>query len=341
MPILRRKRVTNSYLAYILHITLALLMCCQCYAASVSGAKTNPSNASCPYFYIPDSVLTGGLELAGEVVPITRPDVKARIEFQINFLLFDARSVLAEWLNEKRRYSWIFDEAFSKQGIPKDFTWLSPVLSGISRSSNSRLSPAGSWALDRPCSSAEGVEMHDDTWRDDRLDINLATLCFSYRIKNLKQDLGAGWLMSSVAYVLSAKTAKDLIEKWNSSSVWDIPLPDNIEDMFSRWAAFKIIGTHRSVYGLKISDPAPVTYDNLTSIQLAKDLPVAEIAKFVNVSPRLILELNPKIKLNSGIFPAKPNGRLENHSIAVPSSSGRVLLQKLQESGYLLPNVNR
>lgn len=340
MSVLRRKLVTKSYLACLFHITLALLMCCQSYAASVSGAKPSPSNGSCPYFYIPDSVLTGGLELAGEVVPITRPDVKARIEFQINFLLFDARSVLAEWLNEKRKYSWIFDEAFSKQGIPKDFTWLSPVLSGISRSFT-RLSPAGIWALDRPCSSAEGVEMHDDNWRDDRLDINLATLCFSCRIKNLKQDLGTSWLMTSVAYVLSAKTAKDLMEKWNSSSVWDIPLPDNLEDMLSRWAAFKIIGTHRSVYGLKISDPAPLTYDNLTSIQLVKDLPVAEIAKFINVSPRLILELNPKIKPNSGTFPAKPNGRLENHSIAVPSGSGRALLQKLQESGYLAPNVNR
>jgi len=303
-----------------------------------SVQNPNPSVSGCPSFSIPTLLLTDGFELGGEKVPISRPDIRDRVEFQINFLLFDARSVLAEWLKEKRKYSWIFEEIFSKESIPKDFSWLAPVLTGISRSLNSRSSPAGVWALDRPCSSAEGVEMHDDTWRDDRLDIHLATNCFAHRIKDLKQEVGAGWLMASVAYMLSLKTTKDLMERWDSSSAWDIPLPNNVEDMLGRWAAFKIIGMNRSIYGLKSAEPAPLTYDNITSIELTKELSVGDIAKFVKVSPRLILQLNPKIKPNSGIFPAKINGRPLTHSIAVPSGSGRLLLQKLQESGYLAPD---
>jgi hypothetical protein len=289
----------------------------------------------CPHFSIPPSVVTGGFDLGGEKVPISRSDVKERIEFQINFLLLDARSVLAEWLNERRKYAWIFEEIFSKEGIPKDFAWLSPILAGMSRSSNSRVSPVGVWALDRPCGPSEAVEMSADSWRDDRLDIHLATRCFSGRIKSINTEVGAGWLMASVAYSQSTKTVKDLIEKWNSSNVWDIPLPDNSDDMLPRWAAFKIIGTHRSFYGLKSGEPAPLIYDNLTSIELTKDLSVGDIAKFVKVTPRLILELNPKIKPNSGIFPARDNGRQLSHSIAVPSGSGHLLLKKLEESGFL------
>ena len=312
----------------------------QSHTASPSVPKPNTPSDGCPSFSIPNSLLGDGFELGGEKVPITRPDVRARVEFQINFLLFDARSVLGEWLKEKRKYSWIFEEIFSKEDIPLDFAWLAPVLAGTIRSLNSHPS-VGVWGLDRPCSSSEGAEMHDDTWRDDRLDIHLATRCFAYRIKNLKQELGAGWLMSSVAYALSLKTTKDLIEKWNSSSVWDIPLPNSVEDMLGRWAALKIIGMNKSMYGLKYADPAPLTYDNITSIELTKDLSIGEVAKFVKVSPRLILELNPKIKPNSGIFPAKVNGRPLMHSIAVPSGSGRLLLRKLQESGYLAPETHK
>lgn len=331
-----KKCFNRNCIGWILGFIFIFLAPIQTHAASPSAPKPTPSADGCPSFSIPKSLLVDGFELGGEKVPITRPDVRARIEFQINFLLFDARSVLGEWLKEKRKYYWIFEEIFSKEGVPQDFAWLAPVLPGTIRSLNSH-SSVGVWALDRPCSSSEGVEMHDDTWRDDRLDIHMATKCFAYRIKILKQDLGLGWLMSSVAYALSLKTTKNLMEKWNSSSVWDVPLPNSVEDMLGRWAALKIIGMNKSLYGLKYSDPAPLTYDNITSIELTKDLSIGDVAKFVKVPPRLILELNPKIKPNSGMFPAKINGRPLIHSIAVPSGLGRLLLQKLQESGYLAP----
>ncbi|MGO8821141.1 MAG: hypothetical protein ACLQT6_09955 [Desulfomonilaceae bacterium] len=338
--VISKKCFNINCVSWILGFIFLLLAPSQSHTASPSVPRPNTSTGGCPSFSIPNSLLADGFELGGEKVPITRPDVKARIEFQVNFLLFDARSVLGEWLKEKRKYSWIFEEIFSKEGIPQDFTWLAPVLAGTIRSLNFHRS-AGVWALDRPCSSSEGMEMYDDTWRDDRLDIHLATTCFAHRIKNLKQELAAGWLMSSVAYALSLKTTKDLMEKWNSSSVWDIPLPNSVEDMLGRWAALKIIGMNKSLYGLKYADPVPLTYDNITSIELTKDLSIGDVAKFVKVSPRLILELNPKIKPNSGIFPAKVNGHPLIHSIAVPSGSGRVLLQKLQESGYLAPTNHK
>lgn len=136
-----------------------------------------------------------------------------------------------------------------------DFSWLSPVLMGVNRASNSRFSPVGIWSLDKPCGSTDGVEMHDEAWRDDRLDIHLATKCFAARIKALKAEFGDGWLIASVAYILSVQNVKELTQRWGSVNVWDIPLPDQMEDMLSRWAAFKIIGTHRSHYGLRFPDP--------------------------------------------------------------------------------------
>ncbi len=325
-----------NQLAYLLAILSLVIFSSQPEAAPpTKGNKAKSSEIECPYFRIPESLLTTGFELGGEKIPIARPDVKARIEFQINFLLLDARSVLAEWMNEKRKYSWILEEILSKEGVPRDFSWLSPVLKGVNRASSSRFSPVGVWSLDKPCGSIDGVEMYNEAWRDDRLDIHLATKCFASRIKALKAEFGDGWLIASVAYILSVQNVKELTQSWGSANVWDIPLPDEIEDMLSRWAAFKIIGTHRSHYGLRFPDPPPLTYDNLSAIELSKDLSVTDIARFINVPAKLILELNPKIKIGAAVFPAKNNGKILTHSIAVPSGTGKVLLRKLQEAGYV------
>ncbi|MFH0957126.1 MAG: hypothetical protein V1897_00325 [Pseudomonadota bacterium] len=326
----------NLKLFACLLVTLLLaVLFCESGAAPAAATKSKSGDVECPYYRLPESLIDIGFELGGEKVPISIPDVKERIEFQINFLLLDARSVLAEWMNEKRKYSWILEEILTKEGVPKDFAWLSPVMTGVNRTSNSRTPPVGIWSLNKPCDLSEGLEMHDDAWRDDRLDIFLATKCFASRIKALKGELGNSWLAASVANVLSVQDVKDLTQRWESASVWDIPLPDQLEDMISRWAAFKIIGTHRSVFGLRFPDPPPLTYDNLTAIELTKDLAVKDIGKFLNVPAKLILELNPKIKISSGVFPAKMNGKTLTHSIAVPSGVGKVFLRKLQEAGYV------
>ncbi len=333
--IIHDNRLTLRFLARLLAILFLVMFSCESKAAPTQVTKTKSSEVECPYYQLPELLLANGFELGGEKIPIARPDVRARIEFQINFLLLDARSVLAEWMNENRKYSWILEEIFSKEGVPNDFAWLSPVLMGVNRPSNLRTSPVGVWSLDKPCGSSEGIEMFDDAWRDDRLDIHLATKCFASRIKALKGEVGNGWLMASVAYILSVPTVKDLTQRWGSVNVWDIPLPDQLEDMLSRWAAFKIIGTHKSLYGLRFPDPPPLTYDNLTAIELNKDLSVTDIGKFVNFPSKLILELNPKIKIGSGVFPAKNNGKTLTHSIAVPSGAGKILLRKLHEAGYV------
>ncbi len=240
----------------------------------------------------------------GEKFPIGRPDIKARIISQINFLLYDARSVMTEWVLEKSRFNWIYRETFSKAGIPEDFIWLAPVLAGATK--GSRPQGIGVWMLDKPCSPAEGVEMRENSFMDDRLDVQLSTRCFAQRLSEIHKDYSLDWPMAIVAYLGSPKAVKELIEKYGTSNPWDIPLPDHIEDLLDRWIALKIIYTHRAFYGLHFTDPAPVIFDQLSDVKLNKDLPVAEIARLLGVSPRLVLELNPQIKVNPGVFRPEP-----------------------------------
>ena len=215
-----------------------------------------------------------------------------------------------DWLSEKSRYAWMFDEVLRKAGVPNEFVLFAPVLSALTLKATSRSPVAGWWALEKPCAASEGVELLEDAWHDDRMDLELSTRRFATRLKDARKELGgASWLMTAAAYVTSTKTILDLRQRWNADQFWDMPLPQNAEDLVVRWIALWIINNHRDVYGLKFKDAPPFTFDQVTGLVLNKDLSVAEIAHMTGVSAVEILELNPRIKASAPVLPATAGGK--------------------------------
>ncbi len=178
--------------------------------------------------------------------------------------------------------------------------------------------------------------MSDDAWHDDRLDLELSTLCFSAQMKEIRKQMSTnGWLMPLMAYLTSVKTIQDLQQRWNTTSFWDMPLPEAAEEVVLRWIALYIIDTNRATYGLRFKDAPPIVFDQIAGLVLAKDLTVAEIAKITHVPPREILKLNPKLKPAAGAFPAKSGGKSPIHTVAAPKGTGTALLQALKKNGFL------
>jgi hypothetical protein len=303
-----------------------------CWAAG--PVKEAPEK--CSRYSLPESVVKKPFYFAGELIPIQRPDVHARILAQVNFLLLDARSVLTEWLVEKGKYSWLFHETFAKEGVPPDFALLAPILSRTPLKSAYRSAGAGWWALDKACTNSEGVEMTEDSWHDDRMDLELSTRCFAARMKKTRTDLGSsGWITAVAAYITSVKTIDDYRKRWNTDQYWDLPLPDLAEELVARWIALGIINSHREAFGLRFKDAAPFTFDQINNVALTKDLPVAEMARLTSVSARKIMELNPKIRASSPVLPATVNGKSALHTVAAPKGKGELLLHGLQKEGYV------
>jgi membrane-bound lytic murein transglycosylase D len=301
-----------------------------------AAGPVKESQDKCSRYSLPASVLRKPFYFAGELIPIQRADVQTRILAQINFLLLDARSVLTEWLIEKGRYSWLFQEILAKESIPPEFALLAPILSRSSLKSAYRSSGAGWWALDKPCSNSDGLDMTEDSWHDDRMDLELSTRCFAVRMKKTRADLGsAGWITAAAAYVTSVKTIDDARQRWKTDQYWDMPLPDLAEDLIVRWIALGIINSHRDFFGLRFKDAVPFTFDQVNNVVLVKDLPVAEMARLTTVSPRVIMELNPKIRASSPVFPATVNGKSAVHSISAPKGKGELLVHGLLKEGYV------
>ncbi len=307
----------------------------ECLAAERTRGPIKGAEESCSRYSLPSSVLEKPFRFAGEIVPLRRRDVRTRILSQVNFLLLDARSVLTLWLTEKQRQAWIFEEVFEKQHIPKEFALFAPIVGGLGASST-RGAGVGIWSLGKPCDAASGVEMASDKWHDDRMDVELSTRCFAAAIKSVRKDLGTeSWLLAAAAYATSTKTVQEAMKRWNATSYWDLPLPDDAEKVVVRWIALGIINSHREEYGLRFRPSTPYTYDQVTGLILAKDLPLAEIARMTGVPARVILELNPKIRPSVGSFPAKSDGKSQVHTIAAPKGKGDLLVEQLKKEGYL------
>ncbi len=271
-------------------------------------------------------------------MPLQRSDVRYRITAQINFLLLDARSVLLEWLIQHESRGWLLKQLLEKEEVPREFTLFAAVLPGMVKG-NQKVSHSGIWFLDKPCEKHEGLEMEDNAWRDDRMDIQLATRCFASRIKSMRSQVkGESWLMAAAAYAAGETVIKDAQIKWDSTSFWDIPLPSNIEQLITRWIALTIINAHRQFYDINVPKQAPLVFEQLVGIRLTRDLSIGQIAQFLGLPAREVLTINPKIKVNNPIFPAKVGARVVTHTIHAPKGKGSLLMEKLRSAGYLLEN---
>lgn len=303
-----------------------------CGAAAESKHKSQVSIR----YSLPAEILEKPYLFAGERIPLDRSDVRYRITAQVNFLLLDARSVLIEWLIQHDTRGWLLRELLGKAGVPNEFVLFAPVLPAMTKI-NQKVSYSGVWFLDRPCNKQEGVEMEDDAWRDDRMDLQLATRCFASRIKSFRSQIkGESWLLAAAAYVSTLTTIQDAQLKWDSTSFWDIPLSMTTEQIINRWIALNIINAHRRFYGIQIPAQDPLVFEQLVGIKLTRDLSIAQISQLLGLPAREVLVINPKIKPTNPIFVAKVGNRIVTHTIQVPKGKGAFLMEKLRSAGYLL-----
>ncbi len=309
--------------------------------ASAADSPQVSETATSVRYSLPEDVLRRPFSFAGEIVPFQRSDVRYRVGSEINFLLLDARSVLIEWLIRRDVPVQLIQQILEKEGVPPEFVFFYPVLAGLTRN-DQKVSGAGIWHISKPCDKADGLEMQEDSWHDDRMDIELATHCFASRIKSLRSQIrGGSWIMAAAAYVTSPNTVSDAQGNWDATSFWDVPLPPNIEQLICRWIAFTIIHGHERFYHINIPRQTPLVLDKVTGLELSRDVSVAELAVMLGIPSREVLKLNPKLKSSVGTFPSLSGTMRLAHNINVPKGKGALLVEKLKASGHLTAQSKR
>ncbi len=95
-------------------------------------------------------------------------------------------------------------------------------------------------------------------------------------------------------------------------------LPAETEDYIPRWIALSLVDGNRRFYGIELPPVSPICFDTLEGVQLARDLPLSQLAVLTESSVRFIREINAAVERRETCFRAARNNTPLTHTLHVP-----------------------
>ncbi|MGC8604358.1 MAG: lytic transglycosylase domain-containing protein [Desulfomonilaceae bacterium] len=306
---------------------------------------------------LPPQIEKNGLRFAFQEVPLNRPDVKARILKEINYLLLDRRSRVFYWLSRADSLKATISPILKTYNIPQEFLYLAAIESNYNGRALSSAGAFGYWQFIKATAlcGPKGCPDYDwkrviNNWKDERADLVKSThsaaryLAWLNRVKKVSlnghpdREGFNNWFLTAASYNAGPSRVIQRLNTYGTKSYWDTPLPIETEKYVPRWIALGIISKNRDFYGLKIKPGTPTAFDTLEQIKLVKDLSFADVARMLNTTPRAIWSLNSQIPFEKSVFPARHGGVTIKHTIHVPKGTGKKLLAQLEAKGFKRSN---
>ncbi|MFH0958916.1 MAG: transglycosylase SLT domain-containing protein [Pseudomonadota bacterium] len=326
-------RISFSFATALILIVLSLPI-----IETSSGAWVTEHGAGQGGYLLPPNLVKEGLFFAESKVPLERPDVHERIVDQLNYLVMDRRASVGEWFNLFVTYGPIIKESLKKDNLPLDLVYLSMLMSEFEPTHKTRSGGLGWWALgpSRDGSGKTAVPWFSSSDWDDRRDPEISTriaaeILHGLRKNHQKQD----WLITVSAFIDGVEKIDPIIKKSPGYSFWDIVTPPLSDLLIPRLIALKIIHQHRKFYCITVNHTNHQTFDNLGKIRLAKDLPLALVARWAKEVPRNIWLLNPGVDPSNALLPKADKRAPGGFPLRVPKGVGTNVKKLLETHGYL------
>ena len=289
-------------------------------------------------YALPHSVQAEKFTLAGVPIPLGRQEVHVRTMDQLNYLLMDRRALMMEWFDHMALFGPTIRKTLAEESVPEDLIYLAVLVSDLLPATRTRTGGVGWWSLvtvkeKKNQSTSQWVSTSE--W-DDRRDPVLSTRIACGILKKLVQrGSNADWLMAMCAYVDGTDKIDEVVKKAPGFSYWDLVMPSYSESLIPRLVALKIVDMHRSFYSVDVPPLPPLVYDYLDRLKLLKDLPLHVVAKWCNVTPRAVWELNPGVDPSSGFLPKADKKYPTGFPLRVPKDVGHKVRHLLVSEGYL------
>ena len=184
---------------------------------------TEPKNTSDTY-KIKALKLPTDLNLAGERVPLEKPDIKERMDrellvntyWQSNGLLLIKRT---------HKYFPILEPLLKKYGLPDDFKYLAVAESALIDETSSA-GAAGMWHFMRGTGKEYGLEINKNV--DERYNIEKSTKVAAEYLIKAKERLGS-WTLAAAAYNAGNYGIAKRLKTQGVTNYYDALLPDETE----------------------------------------------------------------------------------------------------------------
>jgi len=253
------------------------------------------------------------LNFAGELVPVSNPDIKERMDrellvntyWQSNGLLLFKRA---------HKYFPVIEPILEEEGVPDDFKYLAVIESGLTQA----VSPAratGFWQILRGTGREFGLEVNQNV--DERYHIEKSTRVACKYLKNAKEKFGS-WTLAAASYNAGRAGIARKLQKQAATTYYDLLLGQETGRYVFRIVALKEILSNPKNYGYNFTNDD--LYKHIPTFNVLVDEPITDFTEFAQQ-----YDINYKIlKLHN---PWLREAFLNN-------SSGKEYLIKIPREGY-------
>ena len=188
--------------------------------------------------------LPSNLNLAGERVPLEKPDVKERMDRELLVNTYwQSNGILL--LKRANKYFPIIEPLLKKHGLPDDFKFLALAESGFT-DETSTVGAAGIWHFMNATGKEYGLEINNNV--DERYNIEKSTKVAAEYLKNAKNRFGS-WTLAAAAYNAGNYGISRRLEAQEVTNYYDAKLPNETERYVFRVLALKEIISNPEKYG--------------------------------------------------------------------------------------------
>lgn len=217
--------------------------------------------------------IEGDLEFAGERVPLEDPDVRERLEREIQINAYWHSSTL-QAMKLANRYFDDIEKILAEKGVPSDFKYLALVESSF----KNETSPAGAtgfWQFVKPTAKAYGLEVNE--FVDERYHVEKSTEAACKYLLEAKSGLG-NWTLAAASYNLGIPGMKQRVNDQRTNNYYEMYFNQETSRYLFRMLAMKIIFSSPKHAGFHVKTEELYQPYRYKTVEV--DTPVNSIAAF-------------------------------------------------------------
>lgn len=245
-------------------------------------------------WYSPE--LPSEMNFAGETVPLTRWDVKERLDREVLLNFYNQANILF-LMKMSNRYFPIISERLKANGVPDDFKYLCVAESNLVSTAISRSHAVSFWQFLNGTAPGFGLQVNSQV--DERYNIEKATNAACVYLKQAYSKFGS-WTAAAASYNCGQGGYNNRATQQRTKNYYDLILPEETNRYIFRILAFKHLLKNAEELGFKLSEDDKYKPIPFRVIEVNKTIPdLVQFARDNGTTYKMLHLMNPWIRARS------------------------------------------
>ena len=240
--------------------------------------------------------LPSELKFAGEEVPLTRWDVKERLDREVLLNFYNQANILF-LMKMSNRYFPVISERLKANGVPDDFKYLCVAESNLVTTAISRSNAVSFWQFLNGTAPGYGLQVNSQV--DERYNIEKATDAACIYLKSAYSKFGS-WTAAAASYNCGQAGYNNRASQQRTQNYYDLLLPEETNRYIFRILAFKHLLENADKLGFKLSDEDKYQSIPFRIVDVNSTIPdLVQFAKDNGTTYKMLQLMNPWMRAKS------------------------------------------